>query len=54
MNIHESQMDEFKDEQQFQKLNLTVKQVESWIMVYLLLVYPLYILLHCAKEAYCL
>ncbi len=33
MNIHESQLDEFKDEQAFQKLNLSAKQVESWIMV---------------------
>ncbi len=33
MNIHESQLDEFKDEQVFQKLNLSAKEVESWIKV---------------------
>ena len=33
MNIHESQLDEFIDEQQFKALELTADQVDSWIMV---------------------
>ncbi len=35
MNIHESQLDEFKDELTFQKLTLTPDEVESWIMVHI-------------------
>ena len=42
MNIHESQLDEFKDEATFQKLNLMPKQVESWLMVRILCVLYLY------------
>ena len=34
MNIHESQLDEFMDEQQFKVLELSTDQVDSWIMVY--------------------
>ena len=33
MNIHESLMDEWKDEQKFKQLALTPEQVEAWIMV---------------------
>ncbi len=32
MNIHESQLDEFKDEQAFKQLNLPPEQIEAWIM----------------------
>jgi hypothetical protein len=33
MNIHESQFDEFQDEQQFKQLELSSQQVDAWIMV---------------------
>ena len=33
MNIHESQFDEFIDEQQFQQLELSSVQIDAWIMV---------------------
>ena len=33
MNIHECQLDEFLDEEQFKVLNLTPEQADSWIMV---------------------
>ena len=33
MNIHESLLDEFKDEAKFNQLGLTDEQKEAWIMV---------------------
>ena len=35
MNIHESQLDEFSDEQKFKQLNLSPEQQEAWIQVHL-------------------
>ena len=36
MNIHESQFDEFRDEQKFKQLNLSTEQQDAWIQVMLL------------------
>lgn len=35
MNIHESQLDEFRDEQKLKQLNLSEEQQEAWIQVQL-------------------
>ena len=34
MNIHESLLDEFKDEQKLKQLDLSQEQLEAWIMVH--------------------
>ena len=34
MNIHESMLHEFKDEQKFKQLGLRAEQIDAWIMVW--------------------
>jgi hypothetical protein len=60
MNIHESQLDEFRDEQKFKQLNLSEEQQEAWIQVELL--YPpgiektllKFVVFHCCRVRFCL